>query len=52
MLLRLQPFPAELAGVFAGWAATGDETTLWCGRPTARSGRRRPGLGRVAQGSW
>jgi AcrR family transcriptional regulator/GNAT superfamily N-acetyltransferase len=31
MPLRLQPFPADLAGSVAGWATTDDETTTWCG---------------------
>jgi ribosomal protein S18 acetylase RimI-like enzyme len=35
MALQLRSFPAELAGVVAGWATTEEEVLLWCGSRTA-----------------
>jgi len=35
MALQLRSFPAELAGVVAGWATTEEEVLLWCGARTA-----------------
>jgi ribosomal protein S18 acetylase RimI-like enzyme len=35
MALRLHPFPADSAGVVAGWATTNEEVAMWCGRPAA-----------------
>jgi GNAT superfamily N-acetyltransferase len=32
---RLHPFPADSAGVVSGWARTGEEVLMWCGRSTA-----------------
>jgi len=31
MALHLRSFPAELAGVVAGWAQTDEEVLMWCG---------------------